>query len=210
MEVQVQEYKVLDAGCGRRQRRVELPPSAHVVGIDVSEKALDLNSQVDEKIVGDLQTYPLPAEGFDEIVCLWTLEHLPHPERALENMARALKPGGRLTIAVPNVASLKGVLTKFTPTRVHEWGYRKLGRRRPGKKTDFGPFKTYHRRFIHPRTLERSAERYGLELERLDLFEDPQFMRAVRAHRVAWRVVQAAWPEDPALSECEIVLRKRA
>jgi glycosyltransferase involved in cell wall biosynthesis/phospholipid N-methyltransferase len=40
-------------------------------------------------------------EGFDTVVCLNVLEHVPDPDEALSNMASVLEPGGRLVLYVP-------------------------------------------------------------------------------------------------------------
>lgn len=43
----------------------------------------------------------LPAETADVVICHHTLEHLLEPAAALHEMARLLKPGGRLILHVP-------------------------------------------------------------------------------------------------------------
>ena len=70
--------RVLDAGCGSSSY-VKAPESAHRVGIDISEEQLRKNTFVDEKILGDIQTYELPPASFDVIICWWVLEHLREP-----------------------------------------------------------------------------------------------------------------------------------
>jgi SAM-dependent methyltransferase len=157
--------RVLDAGCGKRQDYVEYPEDAHVVGLDVSADALALNRRVDEKVVGDIQTYPLEPDSFDLVVCWWVLEHLPRPLQALENMAGALKQEGRLIVAVPNLISLKGLVTKFTPLRFHAWARGVLyGNHEP-------PNKTYLRWGIRPEGLRSFAARHGLEVEELTIYD---------------------------------------
>lgn len=49
--------------------------------------------------VGDAVTLPWPDSSFGEVMCTFTLHHLPHPDRALTEMARVLKPGGHLLLA---------------------------------------------------------------------------------------------------------------
>jgi 2-polyprenyl-3-methyl-5-hydroxy-6-metoxy-1,4-benzoquinol methylase len=94
----VRQQRVLDAGCGRNLHLgypgLDLR-SAYVTGIDISQSALDQNENVDVKILGDLQTYPLEREAFDVVICQDVLEHLPRPNEALANMARALRPEAR-------------------------------------------------------------------------------------------------------------------
>ena len=52
-------------------------------------------------VVGDLLRLPFAAESFEACLSVVTLEHVREPARALAEMARALKPGGRLLLAAP-------------------------------------------------------------------------------------------------------------
>jgi hypothetical protein len=44
------------------------------------------------------------------------IEHLPEPTKALDRLIAALNLGGGLVLAFPNLWSLKGLVTKFTPS----------------------------------------------------------------------------------------------
>src|SRR5438128_1722586 len=94
-----EQLKVLDAGCGDR-----LPfdpgPDAYIVGIDLSEARLERHAHLDERIQGDIETYGFPRD-FDAVVCWDLLEHLAHPERALGNLFRSVKPGGLVILKTP-------------------------------------------------------------------------------------------------------------
>jgi SAM-dependent methyltransferase len=202
-------YRVLDAGCGGGRSVLELPAHAHVVGMDTSAVALERNELIDETIVGDLQSYPLEPESFDEVVCWDVLEHLPRPDQAFANFAQALKPGGRLTIGVPNILSAKGLVTKFTPLRFHTWIYRFVFRSfSHAGQEGYGPWKTYLRWSIRPRGLDRLAGQHHLQVldnqvygaRSLDRFMDRPLIR------IACRIV---WPfADPRLTEVRFVARK--
>ena len=43
----------------------------------------------------------LPSDFYDVVVCEQVLEHLHHPDLALNGMERVLKPGGRMILGVP-------------------------------------------------------------------------------------------------------------
>jgi 2-polyprenyl-3-methyl-5-hydroxy-6-metoxy-1,4-benzoquinol methylase len=206
-----QQPRVLDAGCGR-QIKHRLWPDAYVVGIDVDEDALALNHEVDEKIVGDVQTYLLPPASYDAITCFDVLEHLPHPEQALANLARALRPGGTLHIGIPNLDSPKAIATKVTPHWFHVWFYRRIVGDRLAGMPGHGPYKTYLRRSLRPAKLGKAARSVGLELESVELLEAPFFTAFWRRRRRTWAVIRAVWHVlglgDPALSECVAVMRK--
>jgi SAM-dependent methyltransferase len=205
--------RVLDAGCGRHIQH-RLWPDAYVVGIDVDEDALALNDEVDEKIVGDVQTYPLPPAAYDAITCFDVLEHLPRPEQALANLAQALRSGGTLHIGIPNVDSPKAIVTKVTPHWFHVWFYRRIVGDPLAGSPGHGPYRTYLRRSLRPSALGKAARSVGLELESVDLLEAPFFAAFWRRHRRTWAVIRAVWRVlrlgDPALSECVVVMRKPA
>jgi len=120
-----QEIKVLEAGCGARSP-IDFGNRAHVVGLDVDRDAIRRNDDLDDAIVGDLESYPLPAEAFDIVFCRYVLEHLRNPEHALANMRQALRSGGWLILIFPNRWSLKGLVTRLTPHSLHRFGYRVL------------------------------------------------------------------------------------
>lgn len=65
-------------------------------------------SQID--IVSDILDIPEPDASFDAVLCTEVLEHLPDPIRALDEMARLLRPGGMFIITAPFWS-----LTHFAP-----------------------------------------------------------------------------------------------
>jgi SAM-dependent methyltransferase len=52
--------------------------------------------------VGDVRDLPFRDACFDAIYSMGTIEHFDETERAVAEMARVLKPGGRAIIGVPN------------------------------------------------------------------------------------------------------------
>jgi SAM-dependent methyltransferase len=52
--------------------------------------------------VGDVRNLPFRDGSFDAIYSMGTIEHFDETTRAVEEMARVLKPGGRAIIGVPN------------------------------------------------------------------------------------------------------------
>jgi SAM-dependent methyltransferase len=160
--------KILDAGCGYRGYKpyISIPENAYVVGIDISEEQLLKNTVAHEKILGDIQSYELPPDEFDAIICWWVLEHASQPERALKNFLYSVKEGGIIVIAVPNVMSIKGFITKFTPFGFHKWYYRSI----LGYK-DHLPFPTFLRFSISPAAMKRFAIKNCLSIEYSDLYE---------------------------------------
>lgn len=79
------------------------PGVRSVTGIDpaaeLTEKARERAERVDFDVeVLGISGESLPAENdvFDTVVCTWTLCSIPNPYRAVAEMRRVLKPGGRL------------------------------------------------------------------------------------------------------------------
>ncbi|MGA2297763.1 MAG: glycosyltransferase, partial [FCB group bacterium] len=52
-------------------------------------------------IESDIDNIPLPDNYADVILCTEVLEHVPHPIKAVAEMARILKPGGLMLITAP-------------------------------------------------------------------------------------------------------------
>jgi len=52
--------------------------------------------------VADVRELPFGDASFDAIYSMGTIEHFDETERAVEEMARVLKPGGRAIVGVPN------------------------------------------------------------------------------------------------------------
>lgn len=50
---------------------------------------------------GDAQALTFPDNSFDVVVCLEVLEHLPDYRKALNEIARVLRPKGRLIASIP-------------------------------------------------------------------------------------------------------------
>lgn len=99
--------RILDAGCGNgRYTRFLLKqadPDALITGFDYSlgmlGRARDrLHSRRPTQAAADLTRLPYADASFDAIVCGWVLEHLPDPRPGLRELARVLRPGGKLLL----------------------------------------------------------------------------------------------------------------
>jgi ubiquinone/menaquinone biosynthesis C-methylase UbiE len=96
--------RVLEVGCGSGDvaERIALELGAEVVALDQSARMVELTRArgVDAR-VGDVQELPFADGEFDCAVAAWMLYHVLDVERALDELARVLRPGGRL-VAVTN------------------------------------------------------------------------------------------------------------
>lgn len=91
---------VLDIGCADRSLATGLPLATSYVGMDYPATASGLY-RTRPDIFGDAAALPFASSTFDYILLLDVLEHLAEPERALAEIARTLKPGGRVLIFMP-------------------------------------------------------------------------------------------------------------
>lgn len=62
---------------------------------------LDKEPKYNPDIVGDIHDIPLPDSTVDAVICKAVLEHVERPERAVEEVLRVLKPGGKALFYVP-------------------------------------------------------------------------------------------------------------
>src|SRR5207253_5401064 len=89
-------------GCGELAERIALEVGAEVVAVDQSERMVELARErgVDAR-VGDVQELAFAEASFDCAVAAWMLYHVPDLDRGLSELARVVRPGGRL-VAVTN------------------------------------------------------------------------------------------------------------
>jgi SAM-dependent methyltransferase len=96
---------ILDVGCGDGLFASIAFEGAEVWGIDIDAEegrwaaASQAYTQV---ILGDVTRAKLPDGFFATCVANCSLEHVPRIDRALLNVQRSLKPGGRAYLFVPN------------------------------------------------------------------------------------------------------------
>jgi 2-polyprenyl-3-methyl-5-hydroxy-6-metoxy-1,4-benzoquinol methylase len=180
--------KILEVGCGSYSH-VCLNQDKYIVGIDISEQQLQRNLVLNEKIRGDIQDYNLPDSDFDLIICWWVLEHVSHPEKALINCKKALKDNGVIVIALPNIFSLKGMITKYTPHWFHVWIYRFVFGYKMAGIEGCPPFHTFLRFSIAPEAIKKFALENGLSIEYFTMYEDLQQKNI----RKKYRILSAVW-----------------
>jgi 2-polyprenyl-3-methyl-5-hydroxy-6-metoxy-1,4-benzoquinol methylase len=124
--------RLLDFGCGggsylRRMSHL----GWRVTGLDASPRAVE---QVRDELACDVYQGTLPhsdlAAGSFDVITMWqSLEHVHRPMEVLRSAYELLRPGGKIFVAVPNIAGLPATwfgenwfgldlprhLTHFTP-----------------------------------------------------------------------------------------------
>ncbi len=95
----------LDAGCGKgRFARVllEWNPGLRVVGMDLALAMLRATPEEAWRVCGTLTDFPFADGSFDYVYATESLEHAVDIEKAVGELCRVLKPGGRLVIIDKN------------------------------------------------------------------------------------------------------------
>lgn len=98
--------KVLDAGCGTGNLTTKLAESAaDVTGIDISQEMLRITKEAvknrDVKLVKmDLRNLRFRDNEFDSVVCSLVLNHLKDWKKAVREIVRVTKPGGKLIVSL--------------------------------------------------------------------------------------------------------------
>ena len=105
---------VLDIGCGRAIDAIELAKAGgRCSGLEPSRQMLNhaqkyiADNGLEVSLVQGTGEYlPFKTNSFDKVMCKGALDHFPHPAKAIEEMARVLKPQGKAIIAITNFESL--------------------------------------------------------------------------------------------------------
>ena len=112
--------EVLDVACGTGLIALKaadaVGPQGRVVGIDLSGRMADTaQRQAEERGTSnaafarmDAEKLELPDAAFDVVLCALGLMYMPDPVRAIGEMRRVLRPGGRIAVIVWGDRSLCG------------------------------------------------------------------------------------------------------
>jgi SAM-dependent methyltransferase len=154
--------RILDIGCGRAIDIVNMSWSgADLIGIEPSfvmlshaRETLKLNGYNTAVLQAIGESIPVAAGSIDKVVCKGALDHFADPDKALQQIAKALRPGGSAVIAIANFESLG-----FKVGKIIFWCRKLLGIRNPYKRLpwELPPDHTY--KFDY-RTLLELANRY--------------------------------------------------
>lgn len=122
----LQGQRVLDMACGcgyGSALLAEQHPDKQITGIDIDPEAIAYAQANYQKanlryLCANAETFADGA-GFDSIVSLETIEHLPSPQRLIENYARLLAKNGVIVASVPTTPTLDG-----NPHHLHDFSPR--------------------------------------------------------------------------------------
>ena len=181
------ESFVLDAGCGNGTL-FRYPWKQYVrclVGCDI-HSSISKNTNIMIAIRANLTRLPFARESFDIIFSRYVLEHLNAPGIIFSELARILRPGGKLIVLTPSKYHYTVLLSRLTSHRVHEFVSTLRGN---------SPEDTFPAKYLcNSRTeLIRHAQEAGLTLKKFVQTEDcpnyllwslPSFLAGVAYERI--------------------------
>jgi ubiquinone/menaquinone biosynthesis C-methylase UbiE len=109
---------ILDLCCGRGRLAEILSPTARVIGVDISDAAIEIASADHRDYPNftfrqmDVHRLDFADAEFDIVLFLDSIEHLKDALGALQEATRVLKPQGRLLLTVANRDSVHQVITR--------------------------------------------------------------------------------------------------
>jgi SAM-dependent methyltransferase len=93
---------LLDIGCGVKPfEKIFDPYVDEYLGLEYSPESGYRGNRAD--FCGDAAYLPLGDESVDTILCTEVMEHVPHPEKTIEEFARVLRSGGIVITTAPFV-----------------------------------------------------------------------------------------------------------
>lgn len=104
----VKNGKLLDIGCGNGRYLLTMRSLGwNVQGVELSADGLEVCHSAGLNVHhGDLKSASLASDSFDVITARHLIEHVPDSHAFMAELARILKPGGKLIIETPNSDAL--------------------------------------------------------------------------------------------------------
>jgi ubiquinone/menaquinone biosynthesis C-methylase UbiE len=105
----IKKMKILDVGCGKGGMvKILSKLGAQVHGIDISKELLKEAKKIPLATIktGSATNIPYPGNTFDYVISNEVIEHVPNTEKAIKEMSRVVKKGGKLILIDKNRWSL--------------------------------------------------------------------------------------------------------
>ena len=161
---------ILDAGCGTGVFTLDvLSSKTHVIGVDLS---LPMLSRAEQKargyyfqaVLADISSLPFSENLFDKVVSVTALEFIEDAKRAIEELFRVTKKGGRIAVATLNSLSPWAERRKAEAKKGHPL-FRKATFRSPDELLALAPVKGMIKTAIHFQKEDDPARAHEIEKE---------------------------------------------
>ena len=142
--------RLLEIGSGMGHLVGQLEDTFETYGMDLNHWAVKQSKSVIEKTnlqTASAQELPFSDNSFNVVIIKQIVEHLPDPQKAIQEIGRVTEPGGTLILATPNLDSL------LKPWKGEKWiGYQDpthISLKRPAEWLDlirsanFSPLKVF-------------------------------------------------------------------
>ena len=138
--------RILEVGVGTGLSLPKYASANRIVGVDISQRMLKVARRRVEKLgltnidsieVGDAEELRFDSNSFDVVVAQYMVTACPNPEKALDELARVVRPGGEIVITtrigadggmragiekkLMPVTTKLGWRTEFSFSRYSEW-----------------------------------------------------------------------------------------
>ena len=161
---------ILDAGCGTGVFTLDILSSkTHVIGVDLSLPMLSRAAQKTrgyhfQAVLADISSLPFSENAFDKVVSVTTLEFIEDAKRAIEELFRVTKKGGRIAVATLNSLSPWAQRRKAEAKKGHPL-FRKAIFRSPDELLAVAAVKGVIRTAIHFQKEDDPAHAHEIEKE---------------------------------------------
>ncbi len=167
--------QVLEIGAGSgagNQNHFELRDKvARYIGIDPDSSVL-MNPYLDEAHQGRADSLPFANESFDLVFHYFVAEHFKSPIDCNREIARVLKPGGKLIFQTPSRFYYPMLAAQITPHWFHEFYVLHFGSGRSSKEV----FPTFYR-INDDKTIRKQFGSCGLTCEIQHHISPPGYLR---------------------------------
>ena len=132
--INLQGKKILEIGCGRGGFACWLASKyakvyTEFVAADFSKSAVDIGKSyaLDANIDGinwsikDIMQIDLPSDYFDIVISCETIEHVPDPFKAINELHRVTKKGGVVLLTTPNYGNFYGLFRIYLRLAGRKW-----------------------------------------------------------------------------------------
>lgn len=124
------QTRIFELGCGRTSlAATQIAGGACSIGLDPSLSDLQHNQSITYALQGDGASLPLASASVDLIVSQWVVEHLETPQLVFDEMARVLRPGGKVILFTTNANNYVPFASRLVPEIVQDFVLERMLRR---------------------------------------------------------------------------------